>query len=206
MSRAVLSPWGLRQRFARDLPWVPEVIHDRRPGDTGIARPAAVLVPIVLHGSELHVLFTTRPGHLRSHSGQIAFPGGRVEVVDADRRATTLRETREEIGLSPTSIEILGQLPEYGTGSGFSITPVIGLIESLPALDPDPNEVEEVFHVPLTFLMDPANHQRRRVLMAGEDRQVYAMPWRAADGEIEYFIWGVTATILRNFFHFLRAD
>lgn len=160
---------------------------------------------VLTHLPEPEVLLTVRPEHLRSHAGQIAFPGGAVESDDKDRAATALREAHEEVGLSLPREQILGELPTYRTGTGFEVTPVIALLKDAPRLTLDSNEVAETFQVPLSFLMNPRNHQR---LQGGEGenaRVIYAMPWvRQADG-VEFYIWGVTAAILRNFYHFLRA-
>ncbi|MGB7181588.1 MAG: CoA pyrophosphatase [Burkholderiaceae bacterium] len=204
-----LSVDALRSRFAdANRPWPVEKIPDRR-GLAGKSesRPAAVLVPLMVTDADSlpSVLLTTRPSHLRTHSGQIAFPGGRVDAVDENRIATALREANEEVGLEAGDIEILGEMPVYFTGSGFHITPVIGVIRSQPRLRLDPREVDEVFQVPLQWLMDPANHERRYVNTPGEERSFYSMPWVAEESRVEYFIWGVTAAILRNLYHYIRA-
>ncbi|MEZ5649216.1 MAG: CoA pyrophosphatase [Burkholderiaceae bacterium] len=200
-----LSLSGLRARFAAGGDWRPELTDDSDAASVAAPRHAAVLMPLVEIDGRGHLLLTTRPKHLRSHSGQIALPGGRVEEHDTHRVATALRETHEEIGLSPAAVEVLGELPEYQTASGFAITTIVGWIDHLPELTPDPGEVDEVFFVPISFLMDPANHQRLRMPSEFAERSVYAMPWRAPGSRVEYFIWGVTAAILRNFFHFVRG-
>ncbi len=195
----------LRAHFSHPPIWTPEHIDDRFRLDTAAPRPAAVLVPLVMHVSGLTVLLTERTAHLSSHAGQVAFPGGRTEPHDASPVATALRETEEEIGLARAHVEIIGQLPEYITGSGFAVTPVVGLVESAHTLRIDDNEVAEVFEVPLAFLMDPANHQRRVYEWDdGAQRGFLAMPWRRPDGR-EHFIWGVTAAMLRNLYRFLSA-
>src|SRR5204863_984877 len=135
-------------------------------GDEGVRpaaqalRPAAVLIPIVDRRQEnpagLSVLFTRRASHLRDHSGQVSFPGGRVAAADASPEATALREAFEEIGLAPARVELLGRLPEYHTRTGFRITPVVGLLLPPFELRADANEVEEIFEVPLDFLLDPS--------------------------------------------------
>ncbi len=139
---------------------------------------------------------------MNDHAGQISFPGGRVEEYDASPVATALRETEEEIGLGAGLIEVVGALPEYTTVTGYRVTPVVGLIEQPFALTLDSFEVSEAFEVPLAFLMDPAHHERRVVLAGGAPRTFYAMPYQAAR---RYFIWGATAAMLRNLYHFLRA-
>lgn len=154
--------------------------------------PAAVLFPIVLRDGGHTVLLTQRTAHLRDHAGQISFPGGRVEAEDASPLATALRETEEEIGLARQHVEVLGYLPEYRTGTGFSVIPVVALVTPPFALSPDPFEVAEVFEVPLSFLLDPGNHQRHSVHLRGALRHFYAMPWQ------DYFIWGATAGMIRS--------
>jgi len=145
---------------------------------------------------------------LHDHAGQISFPGGRVEKGDADAIATALREAHEEIGLPPADVDVIGTLPEYLTATAYKVTPVIGLVERpfTPVLDAF--EVSEVFEVPLAFLMDPINHERRIFQMGDTARTFYAMPYatprRAAEGR-RYFIWGATAAILRNLYQFLRS-
>ena len=154
--------------------------------------PAAVLFPIVLREAGETVLLTQRTAHLRDHAGQISFPGGRVESEDATPVDTALRETEEEIGLSRGVIDILGFLPEYRTGTGFRVTPVVGLVRPPFALQPDPFEVAEIFEVPLAFLLDPANHQRHSLHYRGALRNYFAMPYG------DYFIWGATAGMIRS--------
>ena len=149
--------------------------------------PAAVLVPVVRRQEGLTVLFTQRTDHLHDHAGQVAFPGGRCEDTDASPVFTALRETEEEIGLAPSRVEVLGLLPEYRTGTGFRVTPVVGLVEPPFDLRLDEFEVADVFETPLEFLLDPANHQRHSVEIAGALRHYYAMPYQG------YFIWGATA-------------
>lgn len=153
---------------------------------------AAVLFPIVLRDSGATVLLTQRTAHLRDHGGQISFPGGRVEVEDLSPIHTALRETEEEIGLGRERIEIIGFLPEYRTGTGFRVTPVVALVRPPFDLTPDPFEVAEVFEVPLAFLLDPGNHQRHSLHYRGALRHFFAMPYG------DYFIWGATAGMIRS--------
>ena len=179
-------------------PSTAEVISEA--GDDGsLLTPAAVLFPIVLRAEGCTVLLTQRTAHLRDHPGQISFPGGRVEKEDLSAIHTALRETEEEIGLSRDRIEVLGYLPEYRTGTGFQVTPVVALVQPPFELSPDPFEVAEVFEVPLDFLLDTSNHKRHSLHHRGALRHYYAMPYG------EYFIWGATAGMLRNLYHFLAA-
>lgn len=200
-----LQPDALRDRFRHPPAWQPEVIDDRWRLGNDPLRAAAVLVPLVMRTGGLSVLLTERTAHLSSHAGQVAFPGGRTEPTDPSPVATALRETEEEVGLSRVHVEILGQMPQYLTGSGFSVTPVVGLVEPSHRLSLDANEVAETFEVPLAFLMDPVNHQRRLYRWEdGAERSFFAMPWVREDGR-EHFIWGVTAAMLRNLYRFLSA-
>lgn len=208
IATAMLQPDLLRQRFAAPPPWQPEI-----PGDGGLhaTRPpagAAVLVPLVMHATGLRLLLTRRTAHLRDHAGQISFPGGRVEPEDGNAVETALRETEEEIGLSRAHIEVIGQLPIYTTVTAFEVTPVVALVRPGFALSLDAFEVAEAFEVPLDFLMTPAHHQRHLFSYEGGQRQFLSMPWRGPDldGQTQdYFIWGATAAMLRNFYRFLSA-
>jgi 8-oxo-dGTP pyrophosphatase MutT (NUDIX family) len=198
-----LTAASLRARFAQPPDWQPEIRTDGRLFNLDQPpRPAAVLVPVVVRETGLHVLLTERTAHLNDHAGQISFPGGRVEAADRDPIAAALRESFEEIGLAPAAVEVIGTLPEYVTATSYRVTPVIGLIERPPDLAIDAFEVAEAFEVPLSFLMNPANHERRGVELAGLRRTFYAMPYTATR---RYFIWGATAAMLRNLYHFLRA-
>lgn len=164
-------------------------------------RPAAVLVGLREHRCGWRVLLTRRQEALRHHGGQISFPGGRVESSDLSPVETALRETEEEVGLHRRHVEVLGRLPDYRTGTGYEVSPVVSLVA--PGFDvmTDPGEVASVFEVPLSFLMDGRHHQRRVFQMpdGSGQRMFYAMPFDT------YFIWGATAGMLRNLFHFLRA-
>ena len=184
----------LRAWLARSpLPHGDEDDWRLRPGQSKLT-PAAVLIPIIRRDPELTVLLTQRTSHLADHAGQISFPGGRVEPQDPTMEETALRETEEEIGLARTHIALLGRLPEYITGTGFRVTPVVGWIEPGFSLTPDPFEVAEVFEVPLAFLLDPANHQQKSAVWEGRERQYYAMPYQTR------YIWGATAGMLRSLY------
>ncbi|SDH11149.1 CoA pyrophosphatase [Roseospirillum parvum] len=152
--------------------------------------PAAVLVPLIAHPDGLGVLLTRRTAHLARHAGQISFPGGRIEPFDADPVAAALRETTEETGLQPDTIRILGRLDDYLTGTGFLVSPVVGLLTPPLLLKPDPQEVAEVFEVPLAHFLDPANHRHGTWTDRGRRKPYVAMPYG------EHNIWGATAGIL----------
>jgi len=195
-----LAAGWLRMRFANPPPWQPEISREPLPTDVDLV-PAAVLIPLVMREPEPTLLFTERTAHLSAHAGQISFPGGRVEKQDASPVEAALRETEEEIGLDRRHVEVLGSLPDYVTNSRFRVTPVVALVRPPFELRTDSAEVAAVFEAPLSFLMNGANHQRRTFDPpgGGERRTFYTMPYG------EHFIWGATAGMLRNLFHFLRA-
>jgi 8-oxo-dGTP pyrophosphatase MutT (NUDIX family) len=199
--RAVLQPAALRERFASPPAWQPELRHERRFMDRPIAH-ASVLVPVVMRERPT-VLLTERTAHLSTHSGQVAFPGGKRDETDTDEAHTALREAQEEIGLAPELVEVLGRLPTYTTGTQFIVTPVVALIDPRHRLTLNENEVADAFEVPLEFLMNPAHHRHHEFEVAGVRREWYSMPYR--DGEVERFVWGATAAMLRNFYRFLIA-
>jgi 8-oxo-dGTP pyrophosphatase MutT (NUDIX family) len=199
--RGNLLPDALRQRFLVSPVWqadlvVEKIFMDRAP------MQAAVLIPIVMH-AEPTVLLTQRTAHMSTHAGQIAFPGGKLDEEDADATAAAQREAYEEVGLEPGWLEVLGQLPLYTTGSAFLVTPVVALVRTGFRLQPNVHEVSDVFEVPLSFLMNPANHRHHQVEWQGVQRQWLSMPYH--DGLQERFIWGATAGMLRNFYRFLSA-
>jgi 8-oxo-dGTP pyrophosphatase MutT (NUDIX family) len=198
---AKLHPDALRLRFAAPPSWQPELVAEKKFLDRQ-PMPAAVLIPIIMR-AEPTVLLTLRTSHLSTHSGQIAFPGGKVDLSDVDVVAAALREAQEEIGLHPSTMEVLGQLPEYITGSVFYVTPVVALVRPELSLVPNPNEVADIFEVPLAFLMNPANHRHHQVHWQGVHREWLSMPYQ--DGLTERFIWGATAGMLRNLYRFLLA-
>ena len=200
-----ISASAMRERFLSPPVWQPEFNGDGLRFRPGPPRDAAVLVPIIVHDSGNTVLLTQRTAHLSQHAGQIAFPGGRRDPEDLSAISTALRETEEEVGLSRDRIEVIGELPDYLTGTGYRVRPVVGLIKPGFELRPEPGEVASVFEVPLAFLMNPSHHQRRLWHREGVDRTFYAMPYHSpADGG-EYFIWGATAAMLRNLYRFLSA-
>jgi mutator protein MutT len=162
------------------------------------AKPAAVLAPIVARETGLTVLLTQRASKMRSHSGQVAFPGGKIDPGETAQQSA-LREAHEEVGLEAQFIEPLGWLDSYITGTGFRIAPLVALVRPGFTLTLNAEEVAEVFETPLAFLMDPANHQLHEREWQGLKRKYYAMPH---DG---HYIWGATAGILRNLYDRLSS-
>jgi len=157
-------------------------------------KPASVLLPIVDRAGDMTVLLTQRTDHLNHHPGQISFPGGRVEPEDDNAIETALRETHEEIGVSPDQVEVVGCLDPYRTGTGFIITPVVGFVDPAFTLEIDEFEVAEVFEVPLSFVFDPANHERHSREFRGQERHFHVLPYE------DRYIWGATAGMLVGFY------
>jgi 8-oxo-dGTP pyrophosphatase MutT (NUDIX family) len=215
----------LRAVFQNPPVWAPEL---KREPQMSLKEPAAaaVLVPIVLRGPQgqhPHVLLTQRTQHLSSHPGQIAFPGGKVDAEDASIEHAALREAQEEVGLLPQHVQVIGTLPTYITGTAFHITPVVGLVSPEMSITPNPFEVDEVFEVPLEFLMNPVNHHFHELEREGVLRRWYSMPYLeplantphpSSDSSSEStsglsnerFIWGATAGMIRNLYRFLLAS
>lgn len=193
---------AIRARFRAPAPWQPVQSGDQ-PGAGSVPRDglrlAAVLVPLIERDGGLTVLLTRRTDHLSHHPGQISFPGGRCEDSDDGPADTALRETEEEIGLSRERIEVLGTVGTYVTGTGYHVTPVVGLIRPPFELQPDPDEVAEVFEIPLAAVLDERNHQRNTVVTGRGRRQYHAIPHGP------FYIWGATAAMLLNFRAFLQA-
>ncbi len=169
-----------------------------RPQTPRKLKPAAVLIPIIRR-AEPTILFTRRTPHLARHAGQVSFPGGRVDKSDVSLTETALRETHEETGISREFVSIAGFLESYETGTGFAIVPVVGMLAEGFQLVPDPGEVDEVFEVPLSFLFDPANRQRKSAEWQGRRREFYAYTYG------RHYIWGATAAILVNLMERLVA-
>lgn len=195
------TPQSLRVRFAHPPVWTPEVVQEKKFLHREPAH-ASVLMPIVLRDQPM-VLLTERTAHLSTHSGQVAFPGGRVDAEDASSADTALREAEEEVGLQRRFVEVLGELPTYFTGSSFIVTPVVALVQPDFVLRPNPHEVADVFEVPLAFLLNPAHHRRHVFDWEGDRREWFSMPYQ--DGGKNRFIWGATAGMLRNFYRFMQA-
>lgn len=190
------DPVEARLRRALDRPAGPSSDFDLNPAIRLAAgkplRPAAVLLPVWLRPEGAVLVLTKRASHLKHHPGQIAFPGGKVDATDAGPEAAALREAREEIGLDPSRIRIIGTLPVHETVTGFAMTPFVGLMQGPFDPVPEAGEVEEVFTVPLAHVLAPDRFQIQGRRWMGEWRRFYAVPWGP------YYIWGATARILRG--------
>jgi len=178
--------------------------HDLAGANLNGARPAAVLVPIIL-GPAPGVLLTRRAAHLSSHAGQVSFAGGRIDPTDASPEAAALREAAEEIALDPALVEVVGRLADHHTVSGYQVTPVVGLLpdgRDLAALQlqPSPLEVDSVLELPMAVLLDPDAPQRRRGVRNGEELAFWVWP------HPQHFIWGATAAILVDLARRLRGE
>jgi 8-oxo-dGTP pyrophosphatase MutT (NUDIX family) len=185
---------GLRERLKRTPPAFSVYGDDGAGREAAAVTLAAVLIPIIAHADGLTVLFTQRTSHLKSHSGQVSFPGGRAEAEDPTPEFTALREAREEIGLAEERVEIIARLADYLTRTGYRVTPVVGLVTPPLELAPDRREVEEVFEVPLKFLLDPRNHLRKTRELQGQTVGYYEMPYGGRH------IWGATAGMIVNLY------
>lgn len=190
----ILDVAELKARLKRTPPAFAVYGDDGSGREDAAVTAAAVLIPIVDHPSGLTVIFTKRTSHLKAHSGQVSFPGGRAEPEDPTPEFTALREAHEEIGLPAERVEVLARLPEYMTRTGFRVTPVVGLLRPPLVLTPDPREVEYVFEVPLAFLLDPGNHQRQTREIQGRTVGYYVMQFENRT------IWGATAGMLVNLY------
>ena len=196
---------GLSPGVASVLPGITEVVDEPVPEEirerlrTG-RRPAAVLIPILQSGPNepLRLLLTQRTAHLRDHAGQISFPGGGLNPGEG-AVAGALREAQEEIGLNPARVDVFGQMPQYHTGTGFSVSPMIGFVQTPCDLVPDPGEVAEIFDVPLDFILDPRNMRQETRYYRGAWRSFLAVPWSG------YYIWGATAGMLAQLSRIVRA-
>ena len=183
--------WRHRIHKALDPALDIEIEDERYLGDTVQHRAAAVLIPIT-DRAEPGVILTQRPTWLRSHAGQVAFPGGKVDDTDENSIFAALREAEEELNIQPARVEVIGVADTYYSGSGYSIAPVVGIIPPDLELQPNPQEVEDWFEVPLAFLLDPANSIKKETNWNGQQRSYYDMQWG------ERRIWGVTAGIIAN--------
>jgi 8-oxo-dGTP pyrophosphatase MutT (NUDIX family) len=200
-----LQAVALRARFAAPPSWQPEKTGDGQVFEGHARTPASVLVPLVQRHDGLTVLLTQRTAHLRAHAGHVAFPGGQADPGDTGPEDTALRETEEEVGIERRHVEIVGCLPLYRTVTNFDVTPVVALVRPDFTLRLDTFEVAEAFEVPLAFLMTPAHHQRHVFEAEGVRREFLSMPWPRPDGQGDFFIWGATAAMIRNFYRLLSA-
>jgi len=194
----------IREAFARPIRWqVEPLFRDQIDFDsTGRPeiKPAAVCIPLVERGADLHVLLTRRAANLYKHAGQICFPGGRIESTDRDFVHAALRETWEEVGVEARYVELIGSQPSFLTNSFYTVKPVVGVLRPGYSLRPDQSEVAEVFEVPLSQLLNPTLHRLHQINTGdAPPRYFYSMTWKS------YFIWGATAVLIRNLYHFLAA-
>ncbi|HWI85136.1 MAG TPA: CoA pyrophosphatase [Sphingomonas sp.] len=180
----------LRLALAREGHHTP-INGDEYDHAAGVYKPAAVLIAIT-DRTEPGLLLTLRQPHLRRHAGQIAFPGGRIDPEDRDAVAAALREAQEEIGLDPAAVAIVGTSDTYRIGSGYSVTPVIGVIPPDLALAPHEPEVAALFETPLTFLLEPGNHAVKSMIWQGRERHFHEIVWE------DRRIWGATANMIVN--------
>lgn len=192
----------IQDRLARPAPESARGLNDgfRLPGRDGAPVAAAVLVPLVNRPEGLSLLLTQRSADLPDHPGQISFPGGRAEAGDRDLAATALRETTEEVGLPSERVQVLGELAQYETVTGYRVTPVVGWLEPPFDVHPDPLEVAEVFEVPLAFVLEPDNQLRHFRMLGTLRRDYWAIPYG------DRYIWGATAAMLMILDRTLRAD
>ena len=162
-------------------------------------KPAAVLIPLIEREAGTHVVLTKRTEKLKSHSGQISFPGGKIDPEDKSPEHAALREANEEIGLAYEAVEVIGRMPDYFSGSGYKIAPIFGAVHPDTRFEANPDEVDYIFEVPLEFLMTPGNHLEASRIFKGNRRYYLEMPYK------EHYIWGVTAGIIRVIYDRLYA-
>ncbi|UZW53626.1 CoA pyrophosphatase [Sphingobium sp. JS3065] len=190
---------ALKEGHEREASLLPSDTRDPRIEGDLVLAPAAVLVAIT-DRPEPGLILTQRSAKLRKHAGQVAFPGGRIDDDDSDEIAGALREAREEIGLLPHVVDIIGTSDRYHTFTGFDIVPVLGVIPPDLPLFPQETEVADLFELPLSFALDPANRIRKTILFQGVERHYYEIFWEGRR------IWGITAAILANLSRRLGHD
>lgn len=202
LARARLAPCDLDEGLSAPLRAGDHVLNPGQlpPDAARAARPAAVLIGLIARERGTTVLLTQRAAALRQHSGQVAFPGGRIDGPHETPVEAALREAQEEIGLDPERVEPFGRLDTYLSGSGFRIAPIVAQVHPPFSLTFNDAEVADAFEVPFAFLMDAANHQKQSREWQGQERFYYAMPWK------ERYIWGVTAGIIRNLYERLVEE
>ncbi len=184
----------------KPIPHPDRAVNELLAAHDGTLRPAAVLIPITRHTDDNQVILTVRSENLRSHAGQISFPGGSYEEQDADLIATALRETHEEVGITAAQVEVLGILGDMALPSGFIITPVVGLVDNDIQLTPCPEEVADIFHVPLKVLLDPERYRSSEFSYENKPRMTLELHYE------DYRIWGATAAILFHLATELSTD
>jgi 8-oxo-dGTP pyrophosphatase MutT (NUDIX family) len=168
---------------------------------SGSPKPAAVLIPFLKDASKWNLLFTRRNANLPEHSGQVAFPGGQVEISDASPEQTALREASEEIGLNPTEVRILGKMHDFLTITNYFVTPVVGVIPWPYPIRVASEEVSRVFTIPLTWLADPANHEVQQRSLLTPHKPVKVIYFHPYDGEL---LWGLSARLTLNLIEILK--
>lgn len=194
-----MTPDQLRSRLAAasggsDVVYGEEILGDLEQPPV----PAAVLVPIITHPAPT-ILLTRRTSHLKKHAGQVSFPGGRIDPGDGDAETAALREAQEEVGLDPAMVEVIGRMDDYVTGTGYRITPVLGLLPPGLSYNPSPHEVDAVFEFPFATLLDPDAPKRQRQHVRGQWREYWVWP------HPDHFIWGATAAIMHHLAGKLRC-
>lgn len=204
ISHSFLAPEFIQNAFTQPIQWKVEPLFESDFVPEFAQYPqgiqSAVCVPLIQRENGLNVLLTRRAGHLLSHAGQVCFPGGRIEAQDGSAIQAALRETFEEIGIDPSYIQTLGEQPILVTTTRYAMRPVVGLVKKGFHINPDPDEVAEVFEVPLAVLMNPKYHRLHQLeIIKGDPRYYFSMSWNG------YFIWGATAAVIRNFYHYLAA-
>ena len=193
------SAQRVRELFSEINPHlVGEKLFESRWSD--IRKEAAVLVPIIQRSAGLSVMLTVRSSEMPSHAGQISFPGGKTHPDDRDSTATALREAHEEVNIPPAAVDVIGALGVHKGGLGFSVTPIVGLVDPQTDFQPCPREVAEIFEIPLNFVADLSNHITEQREHKGVQYNMFAAPYD------RFHIWGLTAGILRTLAETLQGD